>query len=74
MSHFLGLLEAVVEEHAYKLLDDRKRGLKFDDSCYWEEYLHQESTHGMLDLISALQEVNSTLLYTGRAIFKEHRN
>ncbi len=67
MPHFLGLLETVVKEHAHKLLDDRKRGLEFDDSCYWEEYLGQESTHGMLDLISAFQEVNSTLLCTGRA-------
>ncbi len=40
-------------QHVDKLLHHRKRGLKVDDCSHWQEDLHEEGAHGILDLLAA---------------------
>ena len=57
------MLSAVTIEHRDQLLNNRKGGLKVNDSSHGKEHLHQEGAHGRLDLLpGTVQEELGTLL------------
>ena len=59
----LGLVKAVVIQHADKLPDHWERGLKLDDRGHRNQDLDQQGTHCVLNLIpAAFKQKCSTLL------------
>ena len=62
----LGILQAVGVQHVDELAHNRESGLKLDDRSHWQQDLHQQGTHGVLDLLpTGVQEEGGTVLQRG---------